>query len=46
MELAGIFLGNMVFVLPLSFSAESGDTEEQLALREGHTNWREGSQTG
>ena len=26
--------------------AERDDTEKQLALREGHTNWREGSQTG
>ena len=30
----------------LSSCTERSDAEEQLALREGHTNWREGSQTG
>ena len=36
--------GNLI-VLLLSSCAERGDTEEQFAHREGHTNWREGSQT-
>ena len=37
---------DFIAVLLLSSCAERGDTEEQPALREEHTNWREGSQTG